>query len=58
LLSRSFPFALIYLDKGVEASVASLRSQWLEFCESNGLSGLESMKVMIPISSVVYELLL
>ena len=58
LLGRSYLIALIHLDKGVEASVASLRSQWLEFYESNGLSDLESKKVMIPITSAVYELML
>ena len=58
MLGRSYPIALINLEKGAEASVASLRSQWLEFYESNGLFDLESKKVMIPITSAVYELML
>ena len=58
LLSKNYPLAAIQLDKTVESSVARLRTRWLDFCESNGLSELESNKVMIPISSAVYELLL
>ena len=58
LLSKSYPLAAIHLDKTAESSVAPLRTRWLDFCESNGLSELESNKVMIPMSSAVYELLL
>ena len=58
LLSRSYPLSPIQLEKNAEASVAGLRSQWLDFYESNGISDLDSKKVMIPISSAVYELLL
>ena len=58
LLSKSYPLAAIHLDKTIESSVARLRTRWLDFCESNSLSELESNKVMIPISSAVYELLL
>ena len=55
--SKSYPLATIHLDKTVESSVAHLRTRWLDFCERNGLSELESNKVMIPVSSAVYELL-
>ena len=52
LLSRSYPLASIQLEKNAEASVAGLRSQWLDFY---GISDLDSKKVMVPISSAVYE---
>ena len=58
LLSRSYPLSSIQLEKNAEASVAGLRNQWLGFYESNGISDLDSKKVMILISSAVYELLL
>ena len=58
LLSRKYPLATIKLNKAAEALVAGLRNQWLKFCGNNGLCESESNKVMIPISSAVYELLL
>jgi len=58
LLSKSYPLASIQLSKDAEASVAGLRSQWLDFYENNGISDPDSKKIMIPISSAVYELLL
>jgi len=58
LLSRGYPLASIQLTKEAEASVADIRIKWLDFYENNGVSDLDSKKVMIRISSVVYELLL
>jgi len=58
LLSKSYPLASIQLSKDAEASIADLRSQWLDFYENNGITELDSKKIMIPISSAVSELLL
>ena len=58
LLSKEYSLSVINLEKSVKTSVASLRAQWLDFCEDHCISIDDSKKVMIPISSSVYELLL
>ena len=55
LLSRTYPLSVIILEKTVEQSVAAVRMQWLDFCDSKG--------VPVPsedhsISAAVYEQLL
>jgi len=42
------------LEKSVEAIVAGLQMQWLDFCETSGFPVPESSKVMMPILPVVY----
>ena len=55
LLSGSYSLSVVKLDKSVEATIAGLRMQWLDFCETPVP---ESNKVIMQISSAVYELLL
>lgn len=58
LLSKEYSLSKINLEKSAETSVATLRSLWLDFCEDNCIPHDDSKRVMIPISSLVYELLL
>ena len=58
LLAKEYCLSVINLDKSVETSVADLRKQWLDFCDIHHIAIDDSKKVMIPISSSVYELLL
>jgi len=58
LLNKSYSLAEIQLGKTAESSVANFRTQWMDFCEKHGISESEVTKVMIPISSAIYELLL
>ena len=58
LLAKEYSLSVIHLDKSGETSVASLRKQWLDFCDNHYIEINDSKRVMIPISSSVYELLL
>ena len=58
LLGKEYSLSEINLGKSAEASMATVREEWLNFCEDYHIPIDDSKKVMIPISSAVYELLL
>jgi len=58
LLSKEYSLTEINLDESAEASVASIRERWLDFCEDNHVPIDDSKRVIIAISASVYELLL
>ena len=57
-MPKEYSLSASNLDKSAESSVADLRKQWLDFCDNHHIKIDESKRVMIPISSSVYELLL
>jgi len=54
-IRRTYPLSDIKLEKSVEQSVATMRMQWLDFCDSKGVPVPESNPVMITLSAAVYE---
>ena len=58
LLDRTYSLTAINLDECAQQSVAEIRMRWLDFCDSSSVPFSDSSKVMMTLSSTVYELLL
>ena len=58
LLARSYPLSWINMNETLESSLVTTRTQWLDFCEANGVPVPESNAVMMAVSSAIYELML
>ena len=58
LLSRSYSLATINLEEHAQQLVATIRIRWLDFCDRSTLPFSDCSKVMMTLSSIVYEVLL
>ena len=58
LLSRDHSLATINLEEFAQQSVAALRLRWLDYCDQSTLPFSDTSKVMMTLSSAVYDVLL
>jgi len=58
LLSRDYSLATINLEECAQQSIAALRLRWLDYCDQSTLPFSDTSKVMMTLSSAVYDMLL
>ena len=58
LLSRRHSLTTINLEESAQQSVSAIRIQWLDYCNQSTLQFSDTSKVMLILSSAVYDVLL